>query len=334
MNGGGMRGLAAAAMLTLVALLLAATPAAMHVSPARAGAVGLDPRALYTRIHFVGASASAGFGVRPPLPRDHPRRLQEVSLARIAACARLGQGEVTGDATGLFFLNPVGTGRTQVDGVLGAKERPSLVVAADFLFWFTYGAADAQRQPIKAEKQRLAMLEVGLAEMDRLVQAGVPLVLGDIPDMSPAVGRMLSKAQMPAVATLDAANARIQEWAASRPRVALLPLSRLIEQLRSGKPFDAGRRSWSEEVDGPLLQRDQLHPTFNGEVALLARIEQAANERFLGATQPNAPGAPTVFEQDPRRVGEILRERIDPPPTASPAAPPAGASPRRSSTAR
>jgi hypothetical protein len=90
--------------------------------------------------------------------------------------------------------------------------------------------------------------------------------------------------------------------------VAVLPLAKLVDDLRSGKPFEAGRRSWSEEVDGALIQRDQLHPTFTGSVALLACTEQAANERFLGVRQPNAPGAPVAFEHDPTKVAERIRE--------------------------
>ena len=40
------------------------------------------------------------------------------------------------------------------------------------------------------------------------------------------------------------------------------------------------------------------------------RSEQAANERFLGVRQPNAPGAPTAFEHDPAKVVARLREAM------------------------
>jgi hypothetical protein len=132
---------------------------------------------------------------------------------------------------------------------------------------------------VRDESQRIATLERGLALLERFDARGIPVVVGDIPDMSPAVGRMLSRAQMPEADTIGRANARIREWARERPRVAVMPLARLVEDLRSGTPFTAGRRSWSETTDGPLIQRDQLHPTFAGTVALLARSEQAANER-------------------------------------------------------
>jgi hypothetical protein len=104
--------------------------------------------------------------------------------------------------------------------------------------------------------------------------------------------------------------------------VAVVPLARLVAELRSGKPFEAGRRTWSEAADGALIQRDQLHPTFVGSLALLACIEQAVNERFLGVTQPNAPGAPRAFREDPAAVAATWRERADAAPTPARRRPP------------
>lgn len=312
--GFGIRGLSALALaLGLVSTMLA-VPVAMPVESAREALPGVTAATLYARVHVVGASASAGFGVRPPVTRSGAARAEAMTIARIADLARLGDGEVTGDATGLFFANPVAVGTAQVDALLAADPRPTIVFADDFLFWFTYGALDAERRPIKDEAQRLALLERGLAQLDRVVAEGIPLVVGDVPNMSGAVGRMLSKAQMPQEATLDSANARVRAWAAAKPRVAVMPLARLVDDLREGKPFAAGRRTWSEADDGALIQRDRLHPTFAGSVAMLACTEQAANERFLGVRQPNAPGAPAVFEHDPSRVAAKAREQLQPAP--------------------
>lgn len=307
----GMRGLSGLALALTAALTLAAVPVAMPAS-ARDGLPGLDAAALYARVQVIGASASAGFGVRPPVERGAPGRLASVTLATIAQCAGNGSCRVKGDATGLFFGAPLPTGTEQVSALLAQDPRPTTVFAVDFLFWFTYGAlaVDDGRAPVTDESQRLRGLEAGLALLDRVVDAQIPLVVGDIPDMSPAVGKMLSRAQMPKAETLAKANERIRAWAEGKPRVAVLPLARLVDDLRSGKPFEAGRRSWSEEADGPLIQRDQLHPTFAGTVALLARTEQSANERFLGVRQPNAPGAPAAFEHDPSKVGARVRESI------------------------
>lgn len=306
----GVRGLSALALAVGLAIALVAVPAALPGSGSGAEARGVDARTLWSRVHVIGASASAGFGVRAPVPPGSGLRPPTMTLAKVAATASLVGAEVTGDATGLFFADPCGTGTAQVDAALEADPRPSIVLADDFLFWFTYGGLDAERKPIKDEAQRLALLERGLAQLDRLADAGLRVVVGDVPDMSEAVGRMLTPRQMPAPATLQAANDRIRAWAGARRAVALLPLAELVGDLRSGTPFTAGRRTWSERADGPLIQRDRLHPTFAGMVALLAKTEQSANERFLGAMQPNAPGAPAAFEHDPATVGDRVREAM------------------------
>ncbi len=304
----GLRGISALALaLSFVALLLA-VPAAMPVSLARDATPGIDPATLYAHVHVMGASASAGFGVRAPLPRTHPGRLEAMTVARLASLARVGAGEVTGDATGLFFTNPGAVGSAQVDATLTEEPHVTMVFADDFLFWFVYGALAADRTPIKEESQRLQLLEKGLVQLNPIVEEGISRVVGDVPDMSPAVGNMLYKAQMPKLETIAQANERIRAWAKDKPRVAVLPLAKLVNDLRSSKPFEAGRRSWSEESDGALIQRDQLHPTFVGSIALIACTEQAANERFLGVRQPNAPGAPVAFEHDPTKVAERVRD--------------------------
>lgn len=302
-----VRGLSAAALAILAGTLLLAVPAALPTSLARDAAPGIDPSQLYARVMVIGASASAGFGVRPPPPRTPGTRGEPMTIAALAGASRLGAADVEGDATALFFMNPPAIGTAQVDAVLARSPRPTIVFACDFLFWFTYGALAADRTPISDEAQRLALLERGLALVDRIAAAGIPVVVGDIPDMSAAVGRMLSRAQMPRPETLDRANALIAAWAAARPLVAVMPLSSLTQELRQGRPFRAGRREWSEQADGPLIQRDQLHPTFAGSIALIARTEQAANERFLGIRRPNAPGAPAAFEHDPAKVAESMR---------------------------
>jgi hypothetical protein len=313
-----MRGLSAGALAFLAAALLATVPSAMPIASARAPAPGVDARTLWSRVHFIGASATAGFGVRMPGARAGAGRGEAMTLARVAGLARVGAGEVTGNATAMFFMSPLQTGEGQVEQALAMDPPPTLVVADDFLFWFTYGATDSERRPVRDESQRIATLERGLALLERIDGRGIPLVVGDIPDMSPAVGRMLSRAQMPEADTIGRANARIREWARERPRVAVMPLARLVEDLRSGTPFTAGRRSWSESTDGPLIQRDQLHPTFAGTVALLARSEQAANERLLGFRQPNAPGTPVAFEHDPAAVAENARLETGPGRQAAP----------------
>jgi hypothetical protein len=296
--------------MALLGALLLATPVAARLGGGSSGTVaGVDARTLFDRTHVIGASASAGFGVRPPLPSGHQGRAQPISLTRIAQAAKAQPGAVTGNATSLFFMSPVETGTKQIDAALAQQAKPTIVLAVDYLFWFVYGARDADRQPISNEAQRMALLEVGLANVDRLAKAGVPVVVGDLPDMSAAVGTMLSKSQMPQLETLRQANERIKNWAAQQPLVTVVPLARLVEQLNGSDPFTAGNRVWSAKGDGPLIQADHLHPTFVGSVALIACAEQAACTHFRGSDSPGLQVQ--VFEHDPAKVAAVIRTQIE-----------------------
>lgn len=295
---------------------------------AREGGIeGLNAATLYAQVRVIGASASSGFGVVPPSEEGSKERLRSVNLAQVADCAAGGASKVVGKASSFFFSSPLETGTAQVEWVLADETRPSLVIAGDFLFWFTYGSHGTGEGDAASDDEsvRLKTLESGLALLDRLVEAQIPVVVGDVPDMSPAVGKMLSPRQMPAKATLQKANERIRAWAEGKKRVAVMPLAKLVEDLRSGKPFESGRRTWSEASDGALIQRDQLHPTFAGLVAVLACSEQAANQRFLGIAMPGAPGAPKAFEHDPSKVAGCARERAKA--AKAPATPPAQGAP-------
>ncbi|MFM8817370.1 MAG: hypothetical protein ACKOHI_05780, partial [Phycisphaerales bacterium] len=247
----GFRALPAAALLAVVASVLLAVPAAMPVSLGRDALPGVDAATLWARVRIVGASASAGFAVRAPGARTRASRLESMTLARIGSAARLGAGEVTGDASGFFFLDPEGNGREQVDALLAMDPRPTVVLAPDFLFWFTYGAVGPGRRPVRDEAARLALLAEGLRILDRVGEAGIPLVVGDLPDMSAAVGKMLSRAQMPARGTIERANEEIRAWAARRPRVALLPL------FRAGSRTDF-MQAWALVREPSFEERDML----------------------------------------------------------------------------
>jgi hypothetical protein len=136
------------------------------------------------------------------------------------------------------------------------------VVGIDFLFWFGYGAKDAYGRTIDREPQRLELLEKGLAFLDDLE---CPLVVGDFPDMSAAVGKMLGPEQMPKLTTLPLLSRRVREWAAKRKQTIVLPLSELVPQLGSSGELHLGRHTFPAGTE--LLQDDHLHPTLDGLTA-------------------------------------------------------------------
>jgi hypothetical protein len=83
----GVRGLSAMALVLAFVTVLLAVPATMPVSLARDATPGIDPATLYAHVHFIGASASAGFEVRAPIARGRQGWLEEMTLANVALSA-------------------------------------------------------------------------------------------------------------------------------------------------------------------------------------------------------------------------------------------------------
>lgn len=216
------------------------------------------------RVVVVGASMSAGLGVSPD---GRERSLLEagVPLADVLAAASVREGATFQTFhNGFFFTSPMKTGPKLLDQALARD--PTLVVALDFLFWFGYGATDREGQAIKSEDQRLQLLEEGLVLLERVE---CPLVIGDFPDMSPAVGKMIAPAQMPELETLAALNETLRGWAEARSNVVLVSLSEAVTKMRSNEPFTLAGREWPAGSAATLMQRDDLHPTLEGVVAVI-----------------------------------------------------------------
>jgi len=320
-----------AALAVVAAVVVSAAAQSVQVDPpARTPAA--QTRNLYERIVVIGASASDGFGVfidpaEPPTASDSaptpatadtpkPRREPPVSVSLAAILRQAGAlstppasnaGAPSSAPTlptirhftsGFFFANPGPVARSEVDRAIDAQ--PSLVLALDYLFWFAYGTVNAEGEPMRDGAQRMENLERGLQQLQRIIDAGAPIVLGDIPDMRDSIGRMLSKAQVPSVETIDQANERIRAWIRERPSTRLLPLSQIQAGLRERKPVNLGGREWVSTDEVPLLQRDQLHPTFVGTVAIASALIDTA--RALDAD------APAPFRFDPSELRSKILE--------------------------
>jgi hypothetical protein len=274
-----------------------------------------DDSHLLDRIAFIGASATAGFGV---IARDPEARLPVVPVSFAACfrgiCARPVETHDLG--TSFFFANPGGNGRSAVERALA--KRPTLVVGVDFLFWYVYGADDGRGGSLPDEAARLTKLEVGLAELDRIPKE-TPLVLGDLPNMESAVGKMLSRSQMPAPATIAKANERIAAWAEARGNVILFPLATLVEDLKAGRTIVAGGVEFVPTA-GRLIQSDDLHPTFRGSLAmgfLLADRLKAHYGDAIGLVTP--PDESAAAERARAAAREALDRRAGRPAETAPA---------------
>lgn len=233
------------------------------------------PATVLDRVAVIGASASNGYGVRMPFERQGRRVYRPLDLASVLSAAIPVRTHVSDHTSSLFFMSPVATGARQV--TLALEQEPTLLLALDFLFWYVYGDMGRDTGTPREAEARLERLERGLLELDRF---SGPRVVGDLPDMSDAVGRMLRPAQMPSAEALRAANARVSAWAADRPDVRLFPLSTLVDQMRSGESLRIGTYEWAPADAQKTLQWDRLHPTVSGLIAITQQVAVCIEDGF------------------------------------------------------
>jgi hypothetical protein len=323
--------------LLAAAVLVASTSAtsAAPPSPAAAGTADRERQSPAPTVAIVGASASAGFGTLMVGPGGDGPGVVPVRLADLLQAIPDASGRVVADwSTAMFFRDPVAIGREAIGRAIASEA--SLLLGIDFLFWYGYGFG--------SDATRLGRFEEGLRQLDRF---GGPMVLGDLPDMAPAAGGMISAAQVPSLESIAAMNDRLRAWAAERPRVLLLPIGELtrhaftrakIPLRTAAKPEvssptagdgegDPGSAAAAEDPGdaatpgvgvlvsesdrglGATLQRDRLHPTFDGLVAItwmmLRTVQQhAADLPGLG------PMAATASMLSPREFRDRIREGV------------------------
>ncbi len=302
--------LVVATVLTCAGVLLVRSVHGQNAAPA-ATADANKP----LRVAVIGASASAGFGCVHRERRDdgeYAASFRLIDMVRLA-CPELSL--VTSDlSSGFFFMAPVRNGEK---AAARAREfKPDCVVALDFLFWYCYGDDAPEGGRLKDEAERLAKLELGLKQLEAFE---VPVLVGDLPDMSPAVGKMLSVAQMPSAETLRKANARFVEWAAGRSNIRVVPLARMQRQLMEENALDIGGARLEPAKDAPLLQRDALHPAPLGMAGLACAVAVEIKEAVSAADRSKAAAddcTPEPVETFARARGELKPSR-----RAVPAAP-------------
>lgn len=280
-------------------------PGSVQATPAATPAA---PRKLLESVVFVGASATAGFGVIVTDPEKAKRSLPlPLSASFIGAVTSLGdEATLRNVGSSLFFLSPGVTGKAQIDRAIEA--RPTLVVGIDFLFWYGYGSDDGAGGVLQSETGRLEKLKLGFAELER-IDASVPIVVGDFPDMSAAVGKMISQDQMPAPSTLASLNEALRTWAKGRPNVLLFPLSELAGKLKGGEPISIAGVTFRND-DGRLLQSDQLHPTARGSIAMSLRLAELLREKFGdGAGIVTASDEPTAQRRSLAAAERLIAQR-------------------------
>lgn len=231
------------------------------------------------RIVILGASLSDGFGLDPEVGA------RTVLADVVEAALKSGHDPVLNKASGFFFMDPAKAGREEVEGA--RAKNPTLVVGLDYLFWFGYGrvrvdkvdkadqseSADTDDKNKKADQIRLARFESGLVLLEGFT---CPVLVGDLPDMSQALegespltrGPLLRRDQIPAPAMLAQLNQRLTAWAEQRTNVIVVPIAKLLARLHAQEEITLRGNVWRDEAAKELFQKDLLHPTLQGSVAV------------------------------------------------------------------
>lgn len=226
-----------------------------------------SPAGVCQRMFVIGASASNGFCIEEIFGGPKTRDL--LFSRYLEAALKVPHDPVRTVASRFMFMNLKPLAEFQI--AEARKADPSLVVAMDFLFWFCYGR-------VESEETRLSRLEEGLKMLESL---SCPLVIGDLPDASAAVGRVLDARQLPKPEVLMAANRRIREWAEARENTVVIPLAEFMEAALKGKPITVRGHTWTAEDARGLLQNDRLHPDTKGCAALAMKVMDALLEKNL-----------------------------------------------------
>jgi len=252
---------------------------AVWTSPGQA-----QEKAPWARIVIIGASVSHGFTASEPFGGAKTR---EYALDRYFNAALLAPHDLPQNfANSLFFMLPDDMGHAQIRQAM--TNHPTLVIGIDFLFWFCYGRG-------LTDQSRLDHFDKGLKLLE---EVDCPLIIGDIPDASAAIYRMLSPSEMPSAKARAAANRRLKEWAEERRRVTVVPLAEFMRTVTSNKALTGHGYALASGSTRALLQGDLLHPSQRGCAVLTVSILDA----LIGG-RPDLDASQVRWDPD-----EVLRE--------------------------
>ncbi len=269
------------ALSLLLCVALASDVSSADLAPAPLAKVGV-----------IGASMTDGLLL--PLELDCMVTIEDVVKA---ACVdpKLGTARAS---SSLLFRDPRYYGKGEVDRIVAA--RPTLVIAVDFLFWYGYGDTWNEGEG------RIAGLDEGLEQIARF---DCPVIVGDFPDMHVAAvkgvsitgGPIIHLRQIPDVATIAKLNEHLRAWAKDHPNVHVVPLGDLVTQIREGREMRLRGNVWPAGSAETLLDRDLLHPTLDGTIAVVLHALD-----LLVREDPRF--APESFEWDRAKIRERVLE--------------------------
>lgn len=235
-------------------------------APAAPGSVTPAPVPLrLDAVAVIGASVSAGAEVS--LPGLPPKMFGgDATLADVLAAATESPTPPS-FADMMFFARPSEIAEKQLAAV--REIRPRIVFAIDYLFWHAYGGpmSDAARRRLFAKG------------LERLGSLDATLVVADLPDMSHAVGSLLSSVQVPPSDLLEEFNRDLERWASERSNVVLVRLRQTVADAMAQRPTSLGGHIFDGAAARGLLTPNGLHTTADGQVCLglecLRRLREA-----------------------------------------------------------
>lgn len=233
------------------------------------------------RLEIVGASVSAGFVDGVLTGGDSGNETVPLQTVVKGWFGEL-DAQVQSRADAMMFLDAERSGTRQLERA--ARQKPAVVLAVDFLFWFAYGNVEAG--PDAQAAARMERLKKGLALLDALP---CPILVSDLPDMTGASPRMLRPSMIPAPGDLEAMNAAIRAWAAERPRVRVFDLAATVQSL---KETGVSLRVGDHEVPtgpGALMQKDLLHANRLGVAYLVHRLQPLVREMLPELARKGLP---------------------------------------------
>lgn len=247
------------------ALLLTVAPAAQQTGTP-------DAMPLPFRLHVIGASVSGGFRDGPLTGATEPGDSVTLQHVLKAWCGEHARATTHAPMEMLaMFTNPEAIGKKQVEAALKAK--PDAVLALDFPFWFAYGY-------VSGDDESLARRERFTRGLELLARFEVPVLVGDLPDMTGAARRMLAPAQIPSPAVLRELNDQLAAFVAGHPNVRLVELAAIVKTMKEegvSLPLAEGA---VPTPPGALLQGDRLHANRLGMAFLGFTLQPALRQMF------------------------------------------------------
>jgi hypothetical protein len=292
--------------LALLALLLVAPvtraqdPIGVDPAPATSSPTTLTAEHTLSRVAFIGASVSAGFGNARELKVGRSVPLGEFFKGMLAS--GLEGSDIHDFGSSQFFTAPIKSGQRQVEQAL--EQRPTLVVGIDYLFWYAFG------YPRRSNPRRFEGLQMGLK---RLEDIPCQLIIGDLPNVDHALlgksplrggGAILQKGQLPSEAERVRMNKVIYEWAAQRKQVQVFPLADLMQRMVAGEKMELQGNEWKVESLDQILQEDLLHPRTRGMVWVALYVAESTLQ---------LPGVDKrAFEWSEASIRERLWQSLEP----------------------